>query len=168
MPGYQAFSFTRRTSAATAKLLLCRLTENVGVIPLFSCLEIRFCQLFARFVSRIPFLYYAVHFWLPFVRKKSKQNVNSVNRLSSSSLCVVVMFPRKTSVPCARVRNDRNWREKTKYSIQSTRCHVCRRGASPCLIVSSLLTAGEVCREHQTETKRFTRSMRQGWSLIFP
>ena len=107
MPGYQAFSFTRRTSAATAKLLLCRLTENVGVIPLFSCLEIRFCQLFARFVSRIPFLYYAVHFWLPFVRKIQTE-------CEFSSLCVVVMFPPKTSVPCARVRNDRNWREKNR------------------------------------------------------
>ena len=35
MPGYQAFSFSRRASAATANLLLCRLTENVGVIALF-------------------------------------------------------------------------------------------------------------------------------------
>ena len=44
--------------------------------------------------------------------EKSNQNVNSVNRLSNSSLCVVVLFPPKTSAPCARVRNDRNWREK--------------------------------------------------------
>ena len=45
--------------------------------------------------------------------EKSKQNVNSVNRPSNSSLCVVVLFPPKTSAyPCARVRNDRNWCEK--------------------------------------------------------
>ena len=112
MPGYQAFSFTRRASAATVELLLCRLTENVGVIPLFSCVEIRFCQLFARFISRIPFLYYAVHFLASLCQKKFKQNVNSENRLSNSSLCVVVMFSSKTSALCARVRNDRNWREK--------------------------------------------------------
>ena len=42
----------------------------------------------------------------------SKQNVNSVNRLSNSSFFVVVIFPPKTSVPCARARNDRKWREK--------------------------------------------------------
>ena len=116
MPGYQAFSFTRRASAATAELLLCRLTENVGVIPLFSCVEIRFCQLFARFISRIPFSYYAVHFLASLCQKKFKQNVNSENRLCNSSLCVVVMFSSKMSALCARVRNDRNWREK-----QSTR-----------------------------------------------
>ena len=118
MPGYQAFSFTRRASAAIAELLLCRLTENLGVIPLFSCLEIRFCQLFARYISRIPFLYYAVHFLASLCQKKSKQNVNSANRLSNSSLCVVVMFPPKTSALCAHVRNDRNWREKR--SIRSS------------------------------------------------
>ena len=42
MPGYQAFSFTRRTSAATAKLLLCRLTENVACYSFIFLLEIRF------------------------------------------------------------------------------------------------------------------------------
>ena len=57
-------------------------------------------------------LYYAVHFLASLRQKKSKQNVNSVNRLSNSSLCVVVLFPPKTSALCARVRNDRNWREK--------------------------------------------------------
>ena len=87
MPGYQAFSFTRRASAATAELLLCPLTENVGVIPLFSCLEIRFCQLFAWYISRIPFLYYAVHFLASLCQKKSKQNVNSANQLSVWSWC---------------------------------------------------------------------------------
>ena len=112
MPGYQAISFTRRASAATAELLLCRLTENVDFITLFSCLEIRFCKLFARYVSRIPFLCYAVHFLASLCQKKSKQNVNSVNRHTNSSLCVVMMFPPKTSALCARVRNDRNWREK--------------------------------------------------------
>ena len=70
------------------------------------------CQLFARFISRIPFLYYAVHFLASFCQKFPKQNVNAVNRLSNSSFFVVVMFPPKTSVPCARARNDRNWREK--------------------------------------------------------
>ena len=111
MPGYQAFSFTRRASAATAKLLLCRLTENVGVIPLFSCLEIRFCQLFAVYFTSTFFILRST--FLGFLlSEKSNQNVSSVNRLSNSSLCVVVLFPPKTSAPCVRVRNDRNWREK--------------------------------------------------------
>ena len=54
----------------------------------------------------------AVHFLASLCQKKSKQNVNSANRLSNSSLCVAVMFPPKTSALCARVRNDRSWREK--------------------------------------------------------
>ena len=57
-------------------------------------------------------LNYAVHFLASFVRKNSKQNVNLVNRLNNSSLYVVVLFPPKTSAPCASARNDRNWREK--------------------------------------------------------
>ena len=112
MTGCQVFSFTRRASAATAELLLCRLTENVGANPLFSCLEIRFCKFFARFISRIPSLYYAVKFLASLCQKKFKQNVNSVNRLSNSSLCMVVMFAPKTSAPCARARNDQKWRKK--------------------------------------------------------
>ena len=75
------------------------------------------CQLFARFISIIPFLYYTVNFLASFCHKIPKQNVNSVNRLSNSSLFVVVMFPPKTSALCTRARNDRNWREK-----RSTRC----------------------------------------------
>ena len=66
MPGYQAFSFVRRALAATANLLFCRFTENVGVIPLFSFLEVLFCQLFARLIARIPLLYYAVLFLASF------------------------------------------------------------------------------------------------------
>ena len=37
--------------------------------------------------------------------------MNSANQLSNSSLCVVVMFPPKTSALCERVRNDRSCRE---------------------------------------------------------
>ena len=115
MPGYQAFSFTRRTSAATAKLLLCRLTENVACYSFIFLLEIWFVNfspgLFQEylFILRSSFLSFLLS-------EISKQNVNSVNRLSNSSLFVVVLFLPKTFVPCARARNDRNWREK-----QSTR-----------------------------------------------
>ena len=112
MPDYQAFSFTRRASAATAELLLCRLTENVACCSFIFLLEIRFVNFSPGLFQEYLFLYYAVHFLPSLCQKKSKQNVNSVNRLSNSSLCVVVMFPPKTSVPCARARNDRNWREK--------------------------------------------------------
>ena len=73
MPGYQALSFIRRASAATAKLLLCRLTEKVGVIPLFSSWIFLFSQLFARFIARIPLLYYAVHFLTSFCQKNPSE-----------------------------------------------------------------------------------------------
>ena len=92
------------SSAATANILFCHLTENVGVIPLFFFLEILFCQFFVRFIARIPLLYYAVHFFGFLLSEKSKRNVNLVNRLSNSSLYVVAQFPPKTSTPCARIR----------------------------------------------------------------
>ena len=76
------------------------------------------CQLFARFTSRIPFFILRSSFLGFLLSEISKQNVNSVNRLSNSSLFVVVMFWPKTSVPYARARNDRNWREKR--SIRSS------------------------------------------------
>ena len=75
-------------------------------------LEIRFVNFSPGLFQEYLFLYYVVHFLASLCQKKSKQNLNSVNRLSNSSLCVVVMFPPKTSVPCARARNDRSWREK--------------------------------------------------------
>ena len=108
IPGYQAFSFTRRTSAATAKLLVCRITANVACYSFIFLLEIRFVN-FYLFLVRSSFLSFLL-------LEISEQNVNSVNRLSNGSLFVVMMFPPKTSVPCARARNDRNWRKK-----QSTR-----------------------------------------------
>ena len=93
--------------------------------------------------------------------EKSKQNVNSVNRPSNSSLCAVVLFPPKTSASvCARSQRSKLAR-KTKYSIQSTRCHVCRRGASPCLIVSSLLT------HEVTDLKRGQSDEAEGRSSSF-
>ena len=64
-------------------------------------------SVFARFIARLLFLHYAVYFWLSFVRKIKLLNVNLVNQLG-----IVMLFPPKTSAPCARVRNDRNWRKK--------------------------------------------------------
>ena len=117
MPGYQAFSFTRRASAATAELLLCRRCYSFiflfgnSVLSTFRAVYIKN----TFFILRSSFLGFLLS-------EKSKQNVNSVNRLSNSSLCVVVMFPPKTSALCARVRNDRNWREKrsTRFSLPAT------------------------------------------------
>ena len=110
MTGYQAFSFTRRTSAATAKLLLCRLTENVACYSFIFLLEIRFVNFLHGLFQE--YLFILCSSFLSFLLSEiSKQNVNSVNRLSNSSLFEIVMFPPKTSVPCARARNHRNWRE---------------------------------------------------------
>ena len=69
------------------------------------------CQLFAPVYFKNTFFILLSSFLSSLLSEISKQNVNSVNRLSNSSLFVVVMFPPKTSVPCARARNDWNWRE---------------------------------------------------------
>ena len=110
MPGYQAFSFTRRTSAATAKLLLCRLTENVAYSFIF-LLEIWFVNFSPGLFQEYLFYTTQLISWLPFVRNFQTE-CEFRNRLSNSSLFVVVMFLPKMYVPCARARNDRNWREK--------------------------------------------------------
>ena len=76
-------------------------------------------------------------------QKFKMQNVNLVNRLSNS-ICMwsVVLFPLKLYVRTVRARSNRSkLARKTKYSIQSTHCHVCRRRARLCLIISSLLMA---------------------------
>ena len=41
---------------------MCRLTENVSVIPVILLFRNFVLSIFARFVSRIPLLYYRVHF----------------------------------------------------------------------------------------------------------
>ena len=112
MPGYQAFSSTRRTSVATAKLLLCRPRENVACYSFIFLLEIRFVNCSPGLFEEYLFFIVCSSFLSFLLSEISKKNVNSVNRLSNSSFFVVVMFPPKTSIPCARARNDRNWREK--------------------------------------------------------
>ena len=59
MPGYQAFSFIRRASAATANLFFCCFTENVGVISFFL-----FGSLFVNFLRGLleVYLYYTRQF----------------------------------------------------------------------------------------------------------
>ena len=59
-----------------------------------------------------------------FVLEPPKRDLGT--RSSNNSLYVVgMLFPPKMA-------------RKTKYSIQSAHCYACRRGASPCLIVSSV------------------------------
>ena len=65
---------------------------------------------FARFIATVFFILQRNSFFGFHLSKKYKQNL--VNRLSNSSAHVGGLLPQKTSVPCARVRNDRNWREK--------------------------------------------------------
>ena len=77
--------------------------------------------------------------WLPFVRKIQTECEFSEPTEQQQFVCGRVVPAKDVRIRVRAFRNDRNWREKTKYSIQSTRCHVCRRGASPCLIVSSLI-----------------------------
>ena len=67
-PGYQAFSFIPRASPATANLLFCRLTENVGVVPLFSFLEVLFC-LFLRGLLQ-DYSFYTTQFIFGFLLSK--------------------------------------------------------------------------------------------------
>ena len=71
------------------------------------------CQLFARFISRIPFLYYTAHFLASFCQKFPNrmciQWTDWATAVCSRSWCSRQRHP---SVPCARARNDRNWREK--------------------------------------------------------
>ena len=67
-----------------------------------------------------------------------------VNWLSHSNVYLVVLFPPKTSVPCARIHNDRKWREK-----QSTQPSPPDWPSLPCLIVSSQLLV-----THYTEPLR--------------
>ena len=75
---------------------------------------------FARFIATVFFILQRNSFFGFHLSKKYKQNL--VNRLSNSSAHVGGLLPQKTSVPCARVRNDRNWREKTRFFTQSTHC----------------------------------------------
>ena len=84
MPGYQAFSFIRRVSAATANILFCCLTENVGVILLFSFLEIFVLSTFCAVYYRNTFIILRSSFFDFLLSEKFKQNVNLVNRLSNS------------------------------------------------------------------------------------
>ena len=63
------FLFTRRTSAATVKLLLCRLTENVACYSYIFLLEIRFVNFSPGLFQEYLFLYYAVHFLASFCQK---------------------------------------------------------------------------------------------------
>ena len=76
-------------------------------------MEVLFCQCLARFIARIPkVIILRSSFFGYLLSEKFQQNVNLVNRLSHSSIYLVVLFPPKKSAPCTRVRKDRNWREK--------------------------------------------------------
>ena len=55
MPDYQEFSFTHRTSAAIAKLLLCCLTENVACYSFIFLLEIQFVNFLPALFQEYPF-----------------------------------------------------------------------------------------------------------------
>ena len=77
-----------------------------------SFLEVFILSTFCAVYYKNTFIILRSSFFGFLLSEKSKQNVNLVNRLSNSSLYVIVLFPPKTSTPCARARNDRNWREK--------------------------------------------------------
>ena len=76
MSGCKAFSFLRRASAATASLILSRLTENVDVIPSFFLFKNFVLLTFAQIIAEIPLLNFVVHFLASSCQSNPIQNVN--------------------------------------------------------------------------------------------
>ena len=132
------FSLTRRTSAATAKLLLYRLTENVACYSFIFLLEIQFVNFSLGLFQE--YLFYTTQFisWLPFVRNFQTECEFSEPTEQQQFVCGHDV-PAKDVHTHVRALVTIKIGAKTKNSIQSTHCHVYCRGASPCLIVSSLM-----------------------------